>query len=337
MSDWQTKLKNEMYRFKQDPNHIIVTPIPISVEQMGGNGRVMMVAPEIEAAARVIAAGIGCPIELIWGGLNWSGASVSLRVLENHFINMREDCERLLHHFVPKLANYFNLTPCNVKLAEFKMADDVQQQTNAINLMLQGFLSRDSVIGEMGYDENEEFEKLGAEHEKLNLITAKDNIAAAHMNTVIQALESKANVLLQYELNNLQLQLQIQDERDKLQALNAHVRDLHSKGYATPLEFDQSAKILQGMDPNIQSLILNSWQQTMPNVVMLLQQKMQMGDMATNVQSQATANIQGAQNTSTNLQPAQGAYSGGGEAPQPLTPPNQLPSKLPPRGQGAGI
>jgi hypothetical protein len=157
------------------------------------------------------------------------------------------------------------------------------------------------------------------------------------MNTVIQALESKANVLLQYELNNLQLQLQIQDERDKLQALNAHVRDLHSKGYATPLEFDQSAKILQGMDPNIQSLILNSWQQTMPNVVMLLQQKMQMGDMASGIQTQATSNLQGAQNTSTNLQPAQGAYSGGGEAPEPLTPPNQLPSKLPPRGQGAGI
>lgn len=337
MSDWQTKLKNEMYRFKQDPNHIIVTPIPISVEQMGGNGRVMMVAPEIEAAARVIAAGIGCPIELIWGGLNWSGASVSLRVLENHFINMREDCERLLHHFVPKLANYFNLTPCNVKLAEFKMADDIQQQTNAVNLMLQGFLSRDSVIGEMGYDENEEFEKLGAEHEKLNLITSKDNIAAAHMNTVIQALEAKASVLLQYELNNLQLQLQIQDERDKLQALNAHVRDLHSKGYATPLEFDQSAKIIQGMDPKIQSLILSSWQQTMPNVVMLLQQKLQMGDMASSVQTQATSNLQGAQNTSNNLQPAKGGYSEGGEAPELITPPQQQPAKLPPRGQGAGI
>jgi hypothetical protein len=91
------------------------------------------------------------------------------------------------------------------------------------------------------------------------------------------------------------------------------------------------------MDPNIQSLILNSWQQTMPNVVMLLQQKMQMGGMQEQVNTQAAANVQGAQNTTTNIQPAQGAYSGGGEAPEPLTPPNQLPSKLPPRGQGAGI
>ena len=50
----------------------------LNVEQIGGQARVMMVATEIEAAARVMAIGVGCPIELVWGGLNYTGASVAL-------------------------------------------------------------------------------------------------------------------------------------------------------------------------------------------------------------------------------------------------------------------
>jgi hypothetical protein len=294
---------------------------------MGGNGRGLMVAPEVEAAARVIAAGIGCPIEMIWGGLNWSGASVSLRVLENHFLNMRGGCERFLDFFIPKLATYFKLTPVNVKLSEFKMADDVQQQTNAINLMLQGYLSRDSVIGEMQYDAKEEFEKIEGEHERLNMVTAKDNIAASHMNTVIQALEARAQVMLKYELDHLQVQLQIQDERERLQALNAHVRSLHEKGLATPLEFDQSAAILQSMDPKLSQMILTNWQQTMPNTVALLTQKLQ----ASQRQSEISQQAAGSPDTANmpQVQPPQ--------APEPMQAPAQAPEKLPPRSPNAGI
>lgn len=334
MSDWQARLKSELYRLKQDPNHIIVTPIPITIEQMGGQARVMMVATEIEAAARIIAAGIGCPIELIWGGLNWSGASVSLRVLENHFLNMREDCERLLGFLIPKLASYFRMTPVDAKLAEFKMADDVQQQANAINLMLQGYLDRENVIGEMGYDPDEVFDHLENEHKRLNSITMKDNVAASHMNTVIQALEARAQVLLQYELNHLQTQLQIQDERDRLSALNAHVRSLHEKGYATPLEFDQSAQILQGMDPNMSQMILQQWSQTMPNVVSLLSQKLSLQQQQSAISQQATAAAQGAQSAGaaegTQMEPgAEGPFADGQapEAPEPT--PAENPSSLP--------
>lgn len=342
MSDWQARIRGELYRLKQDPNHIIVTPIPITIEQMGGQARVMMVAPEIEAAARVIAAGVGCPIELIWGGLNWSGASVSLRVLENHFINMREDCERLLGFLVPKMANYFRMTPVDVKLAEFKMADDVQQQANAINLMLQGYLDRKNVVGEMGYDPDEVFDNLEDEHKRLNTITMKDNVAASHMNTVIAALEAKAQVLLQYELGHLQTQLQIQEERERLQALNAHVRGLHEKGYTTPLEFDQSAQLLQGMDPNLSQMILQQWSQTMPNVTMLLMQRMGAQQQQAAISQQAMQGADGAQSAGAadgSLGAAQGPYTDGGqpEAPQPVgAGANSLPTFKPPQSGPGG-
>jgi len=274
LTDWRNRIKEELMNWKRDPNHMLVSPIPINVEQIGGTARVMMVAQEMEAAARVIAAGIGCPIEMIWGGLNWSGASVSLRVLENHFINDRENCERLLDFIVPKISAYFRLPRVKAKLSEFKMADDTQMQSNAINLMMQGFLSRESVVGEMGYDPKEEFEKMEDEHKRLNAITMKDNIAASHMNTVIQMLEAKAQVLMQYEMQITQQEMQAQSERDRLKLLRAHVAKLHEHGLTTPLEFEQSALMLQRMDPNLSGMIMQEWSTTMPNVSLLLQQKL---------------------------------------------------------------
>ena len=275
LSDWQNRMRRELFRWKRDPNHITLSPMPLNIEQVGGQARVMMVASEMEAAARVIAAGIGCPIEMIWGGLNWSGASVSLRVLENHFINDRENCERLLTFLIPKLAAYMRLPRITTELADFKMADDVQHQANAINLMLQGFLSRKSVITDMNFDNDEEFKNLEEEHERLNRITMKDNIEAAHMNTVIMALEQKAQILLQYELQLVEQNIQLRAERTRLQDLANHVSLVHEQGYSTPHEFDQSAMVLQGLDPAMQQMILQQWQQSMPTVVALLLHKLQ--------------------------------------------------------------
>ena len=274
LSDWQSRVRRELFKWKRDPNHIMLSPLPINVEQIGGQARVMMVASEMEAAARVIAAGIGCPIEMIWGGLNWSGASVSLRVLENHFLNDRENCKRLLSFLLPKIATYFRLPRVNGDLTEFKMADDVQQQAQAINLMLQGFLSRKSVVPELGYDSNEEFENLEEEHASLNRITMKDNIEAAHMNTVVMGLEQKAQIMLQFEMELVAQNLQLRAERIRMQDLANHVSLLHQKGYSTPAEFDQASAVLGGLDPVMQQMILQQWQQSMPTVVALLLHKL---------------------------------------------------------------
>lgn len=319
LTDWQNRVRGELSKFRRDPNHIMVSPIPLNIEQMGGQARVMMVAAEMEAAARVIAAGIGCPIEMIWGGLNWSGASVSLRVLENHFINDRENCERLLSFLGPKLSSYFRLPRVDLSLSDFKMADDVQKEGNAINLMLQGFLSRQAVLTEMGYDSNEEFKHLEEEHEKLNQITMQDNVFAAHMNTIIQELEAKAQILLQYELQITQQMIQAQAERKRLADLQSHVNALHQQGYATPMEFDQTSMILQRLPDEQRTFMLQQWSQTMPFVTSLLLEKMGLDQQAQGIQQQALSSMQGMQQAGAaegaGMDPgAAGPYAEGPEA-----------------------
>lgn len=271
LSSWVGAIKSELQRFKFDPNHQIVMPVPVNVQQVGGQARVLMVAAEMEAAARNIATGVGCPLELVWGGLNWTGASVSLRVLENHFLNSRKSNERLLDFIVPKLSSHFRLPLVNVRLSDFKMADDVQQQANDVNLMLQGFLSREGVLPEMGYDPAEEFDRLEREHERLNLITLRDALASANMNNTVQLLTAKAAVLQQYELQLLHEQMQSLQERKRLGDVTSFVQKLHQKGMTSPVELDQSAMILMSMPPQYSQTIMTQWSQTMPLVSRLLQ------------------------------------------------------------------
>ena len=316
LTDWQTRIKNELYKFKRDPNHILVSPLPINVEQIGGQARVMMVSSEMEAAARVIACGVGCPIEMIWGGLNWSGASVSLRVLENHFINERQDSERMLKFLVPKLGKYFRLPRISATLSDFKMADDAARVANLINLMLQGFLSREDVLPDLGFKPNLTFEKLKSEHKALNSITSADNIEASHLNSLVQTLEAKAQILLQFELQHLQQDIAAQSERERLQKLQSHVMELHQKGFTSPIEFDQSAQVLSRMDPNISNVILSTWMQTMPNLTSLLTEKMRV--LGTAQQNQQLA-MQAAGGGPAGMQSA-GAAAGPGMAPGAVGP-----------------
>lgn len=360
LTDWQQKIRAELQKFKGDPNHILISPIPLNVEQMGGQARVMMVAPEMEAAARVIACGLGVPIEMIWGGLNWSGASVSLRMLENRFLNDQANNERLLAFLIPKLATYYSLPRIGVKLSDFKMADDVQQQATSVNLMMQGYISRESVINEMGYDSSEEFDRLEKEHERLNTITMKDNLAASHMNSVIQLLEAKAQVLMQYEIQIEQEKLQATAERQRLENLSVYVQQLHAKGYTTPLEFDQSAQVISRLNPQMQAQILTSWSQTMPNLVSMLQQQVQTNMLASAQAGQAMGAAGGAQNAGAaaggGLAPAQGPYSDGGQgadtsgvlpggpsvsgqgsAGQQANDAQQLPEQRPPNGDNSSV
>lgn len=315
LSDWQMRMRNELQKAKRDPNYTVLSPVPMAIEQMGGNARVMMVAAEQEAAARVIAAAIGCPIEMIWGGLNWTGASVSLRVLENHFINEREEDQRLLEFLVPKIAHYYNLPRLRYKLSEFKMADDVQREANAINLMLQGFTSRKTTLPELGYDNTEEMGNLKQEHAELNRITMQDNVAAAHMSTIVKTIEAKGEILLQYELQVAQEAMQASAERKRLADVEAHVQSLHAKGYTTPLEFDQSAQILANIQPALQQVILGEWAQSMPFVTQLLMMRIQgvqqnmaaaQGAMANAAPMQSAGAAQGA-----GLAPAAGPYQNG--------------------------
>jgi len=71
---------------------------------------------------------MGVPQEFIFGGLQYSGSNVSMRMLENHFLGYRQGLLHLLRDFaLHKVANYLGWAKVDIEFRRFKMADDLQR------------------------------------------------------------------------------------------------------------------------------------------------------------------------------------------------------------------
>ena len=87
-SNWNnvaTNLAAHIAKSVRDPNYKVVSPYPLGLLNVGGEGKQLLLTPEIEQIQSEILAGMNVPREFIFGGVSYSGTSISLRILENQF------------------------------------------------------------------------------------------------------------------------------------------------------------------------------------------------------------------------------------------------------------
>ncbi|MBC8436847.1 hypothetical protein H8D85_00835 [bacterium] len=100
---------------------------------------------------------LGVPVEFVKGNSSWTGSSVSLRIIENHFLTYRELLLDFVNFFlVPKISSYLNYPEVEVSFRKLKMADDVQAKQGMMNLNNMGKLSDATLLDEYGLDYNKE-------------------------------------------------------------------------------------------------------------------------------------------------------------------------------------
>lgn len=128
LGSWKEMVKREHEQWKNNPMHKSIMPIPIQHLMIGGQGKMLMLTPEMEEDINQILAGMGVPREFLYGGLSWSGSNVSLRMLENQFINYRTTMQRLIDYIVRQISSYFGYPYIKVRMQNFKMADDIAQK-----------------------------------------------------------------------------------------------------------------------------------------------------------------------------------------------------------------
>ncbi len=205
LNSWKNEVEKEVRRWRQDPNHISVMPLPIGTVSFGGDAKLLMVWQEEKLMQGQIAGGIGVPLELVFGGLTWSGSSVSLRVLENHFLTDRELLDEFLNEFlIPRLQRYFRLPKIKVKMIDFKMADDVQQKQLAMQLNQVGKLSDTTLLGQSGFDFEDELKLRNAEQIQLIETQRRTLIQQAEIQGMTQVIGSKYAAVAQLEQSRAQ-------------------------------------------------------------------------------------------------------------------------------------
>jgi hypothetical protein len=218
LGKWKGEMKEQVKKWRQDPNHFGIFPIPIQYQNLGGDAKALLLTNEMRFLEQTIIESMGVPVEFIRGGASWTGSSISLRIVENHFLTYRELLEGFLNQFVvDKLQKQLNFPEIKVRLKKFKMSDDAQSKQLTLQLAADGKLSEAKLLDEFGYnyeDEKKAKQKAAEDEMEFRLKQAKQQAEAQGKSQVIlQEYEVEAKYKAQLKM----LQLRVEFFQDELQ------------------------------------------------------------------------------------------------------------------------
>lgn len=212
LGNWRSQIEQILFRHRRDPNFKAVIPIPVGTVRVGGDGKALMLNPEMQYITQTVVGGMGIPQEFLFGGLNWTGSSISLRTLENDFVQDRVQLLDLCYWIKNKLRSWMNLPDIQrMRFSDFRMADDVQRNQQVVGLNAQGKLSDQTMLTELGFDYEQEVKK---------------KIEEVFVNSYIADLQAKAAAKTQGESSIITTNYQ-----SKLQEITAKAQqELQAKG-----------------------------------------------------------------------------------------------------------
>ena len=161
--NWEESVKSEIAAWRKDPNYFAVMPLPVGFQNIGGDARSLAMSDETKVWSQHIVAGMGAPQEFIFGGLSYSGSSVSMRMLENEFLRTREDMFGLIRFIVKRVGLFMGWREATATMAPFKMADDLQRAAFDFQLAMAGKISDKTLLESRDYNQRSEQETLREE------------------------------------------------------------------------------------------------------------------------------------------------------------------------------
>ena len=168
LGEWSDMMQLIIKKWRRDPNGLFTMPFPATVENVRGDAQALAVHNDMTQIRQQITGGLDVPQEFIYGGLNWSGSSISLRVLENLFIGRKEQLDEFLKWVTDRIQRFCLLPEMHIRHRDFKMADDAQQKQIAISLRQTNTVSDQTTMEELGFDyEREQSRKAKEEKDRL--------------------------------------------------------------------------------------------------------------------------------------------------------------------------
>lgn len=214
-SNWNQVAQNfagELMKSVKDPNYKVVSPVPVNLLSVGGQGRALLLTPEIQQIQEEILAGMNIPREFIFGGISYSGSSISLKILENQFITYRVLLKDFIQNFVIKgmakaRKEILSDDDDNVviaKMTDLKMQDDVQQKQLIINLNAAHKCTDEYMWKVIGIDSDRM--KSALEAEAIAAVELQNKVKVKQMDL------QKAEMKMQFELQKEQIKYEMELE-----------------------------------------------------------------------------------------------------------------------------
>lgn len=148
LSRWQESLQYHMKQWRLDNLHIMYSPVPMGMTQVGGQGRALLTLGEVQEAEKNIVAALGIPIEFLYGGLTGKGMEATLRLIENQLETHINDLLDFLQWMDDKCAKFLGWDKIPVSMTKFTMVDDINTKQVIFQLWMQGQQGGTKVISD---------------------------------------------------------------------------------------------------------------------------------------------------------------------------------------------
>jgi len=201
LQQWRDDVQEELARWRQDPNYVPIMPVPLGHEMIGGNGRAMILHQELRVWSEQVVAGMNVPLEFIFGGLQYTGSNVSMRMLENQFIGYRIDQLRMVRDFIMgRVCEFLGWPTVGIRFRRFRMADDLQRLMIYFQANQAMKISDTTFLRELG-------EELAVEEKRKKDELAKQIQSNRDLMVAQAAAQGESNlVMIRYEIQSQKLQ-----------------------------------------------------------------------------------------------------------------------------------
>ena len=181
LADWRDQVASEIRQWRSDNAYIPIMSLPIGQQTIGGDGRALLLSQEIRVWSEHIIAGMGVPVELIFGGLSYSGSNVSMRMLENMHLGYLTDHRSLLKWVIEHISSYLGWAPVKARFKPFKMADDLQRKAYNFQLNQAGKVSDETLLADSDLDAAKEDQIMEIESARRANATKKQKLLQAEI------------------------------------------------------------------------------------------------------------------------------------------------------------
>lgn len=193
LSSWRLEMQRQLAARRRDPNYKAIMPFPVGNVRIGGDGKALMLTPELDFLSKTIVGACGIPQEFVYGGtMNWTGSSVSLRTLENDFLHHRTQLLQMNIWLVERLRLYLGTAaPKSIRFSDFKMADDIQKLQVMVGMASNKQLPWEEIWQELGRDPETVKKKLEEEADFAGKIQEIEMLRAAEAQVKAQQLQQQ--------------------------------------------------------------------------------------------------------------------------------------------------
>jgi len=161
--DFRAQVQNMIRRRRRDPASLNVLPFPVQYQIFGADANHLAPRELLDQALETLLNDAGTPVELYNGTLQLQVAPVALRLFESVWCHLIHDTNRFLQWLVQQVAQVLSWEPAEARLRRISIADNLEKQMMAAQLMMSQQLSATTVLRDMGFDWQQEQKQIAQE------------------------------------------------------------------------------------------------------------------------------------------------------------------------------